>query len=447
MTTTAALLPNGKQQFIDSNGTPLVGGFVYFYIPSTTTPKNTWQDSAEAILNTNPIVLDSRGQAVIFGSGTYRQIVKDADGNLIWDQETGAETGSADQFNQPVVVMASANAVDIGNADSVLIQITGVVSIASFGTVADSFRCVEFANSLTLINSSALALPGGNNITTSAGDAFIFISDDNGNWRGYAYAPANGSVLGTPKATVASATTCNIGAVSPPVVDISGVVTITSFGVHINALKFITFTGILTLTYNGTTLILPSGANITTTAGDTCIAASDNSGNWRVYAYTRADGSPLIPSSAQVLIVADQKASGTPGGGPLTGAWRLHTLNTVLYNSISGASLAANQVTLPAGKYLVQGWATGYGIGNFQTKIWNATLTANTTVIGANAQSSSGTGAEGSSSLMGEMVLATVTLLELHQQASTSNATDGYGQACSFGVVEVYASVSFTKIL
>lgn len=83
---TAVLLPNGKQQFIDINGRPLVAGTVGTYVPSTLVAKNTWQDSAQTILNTNPIILDSRGQATIYGVGTYRQIVKDSLGNIIWDE-------------------------------------------------------------------------------------------------------------------------------------------------------------------------------------------------------------------------------------------------------------------------------------------------------------------------------------------------------------------------
>lgn len=91
----AALLPNGKQQFIDVNGFPLVAGTVGMYVPGTLAAKNTWQDSGQTILNTNPIVLDSRGQAIIYGAGIYRQIVRDVLGNLIWDQLTAAGTGSA----------------------------------------------------------------------------------------------------------------------------------------------------------------------------------------------------------------------------------------------------------------------------------------------------------------------------------------------------------------
>ncbi|WP_242176571.1 glycosyl hydrolase family 28-related protein [Pseudomonas sp. MONT-RG-20F-20-E-7-02] len=81
----AILLQNGKQAFTDVNSRPLVGGKVYFYAPGTNTPKDTWQDSAQTVLNTNPIILDARGEASIYGSGPYRQVLRDASGVLIWD--------------------------------------------------------------------------------------------------------------------------------------------------------------------------------------------------------------------------------------------------------------------------------------------------------------------------------------------------------------------------
>jgi microcystin-dependent protein len=90
----AALLPNGEQQFFDNNGNPLAGGKVYFYIPSTLTPKNTWQNSGQTVLNANPVTLDSAGRAIIYGSGQYRQILKDSLGNTIWDQVTADPTAS-----------------------------------------------------------------------------------------------------------------------------------------------------------------------------------------------------------------------------------------------------------------------------------------------------------------------------------------------------------------
>lgn len=85
---TAAWLPPGKQTFVGLDGTPLVGGFVHHYVPGTSTRKDTWQDSDQSALNTNPIVLDERGQCLIWGTGGYRQVLTDADGNEIWDRPT-----------------------------------------------------------------------------------------------------------------------------------------------------------------------------------------------------------------------------------------------------------------------------------------------------------------------------------------------------------------------
>lgn len=83
----SGILPLAKTTFFDANGNPLAGGKVYFYIPGTTTPKDTYADSA-GTLNTNPVVLDAAGRATIWGLGSYRQIVEDAGGATIWDAVT-----------------------------------------------------------------------------------------------------------------------------------------------------------------------------------------------------------------------------------------------------------------------------------------------------------------------------------------------------------------------
>src|SRR5437868_12525186 len=91
-------VPPGMQTFTDPNGQPLAGGFVHHYIPGGLTEKDTWQDQQGAALNANPIELDAEGRCIIWGTGLYRQIVTDADGNEIWDRVTGQsveETGSS----------------------------------------------------------------------------------------------------------------------------------------------------------------------------------------------------------------------------------------------------------------------------------------------------------------------------------------------------------------
>lgn len=83
-------LPEPEPQFCDANGLPYAGGTIDTFIPGTDTPKNTWSDLSGTALNTNPIVLDSAGRALIYGAGDYRFVLKDAAGNLIYDQETSA---------------------------------------------------------------------------------------------------------------------------------------------------------------------------------------------------------------------------------------------------------------------------------------------------------------------------------------------------------------------
>ena len=73
----------------------LAGGSVAYYIPSTLTIKQTWQDSGETILNQNPVPLDTNGCALVYGSGTYRQIVKDSLNNTVWDVLTSSPSGSS----------------------------------------------------------------------------------------------------------------------------------------------------------------------------------------------------------------------------------------------------------------------------------------------------------------------------------------------------------------
>lgn len=80
---TAALLPMPRSNFFDANGEPLAGGLVSTFIPSSATPKLSWQDAAETIPNDNPIVLDANGSCLLYGAGTYQITVTDALGNSI----------------------------------------------------------------------------------------------------------------------------------------------------------------------------------------------------------------------------------------------------------------------------------------------------------------------------------------------------------------------------
>ena len=69
-----------------------------------------------------------------------------------------------------------------------------------------------------------------------------------------------------------------------------------------------------------------------------------------------------------LLHIRDEKAQNTAGGTFTSGAWRTRDLNTVKTNEITGASLAANQITLPAGTYWVEWSAPAYVVNQNQSK-------------------------------------------------------------------------------
>jgi hypothetical protein len=75
-------------QFCDADGKPLAGGSIATYVRGTSTPKTTWVDPDKTAANQNPIVLDASGRCTWYADGEYRLILRDAAGNLIWDQDS-----------------------------------------------------------------------------------------------------------------------------------------------------------------------------------------------------------------------------------------------------------------------------------------------------------------------------------------------------------------------
>ncbi len=107
----------------------------------------------------------------------------------------------------------------------------------------------------------------------------------------------SGAAFNEAKGTdIASAATVNIGAANGNYIVITGTTMITAFdSVQAGTERVLEFAGILTLTQNATSLILPTGANITTAAGDVATFRSEGSGNWRCVDYQRANGTALAP--------------------------------------------------------------------------------------------------------------------------------------------------------
>lgn len=134
MTATATLMPNGRKQFFSASGAPLAGGFVYYYIPSTTTLKTTWLDSGQVTANTNPIILDAAGTCLVYGSGVYREYVTDSLANLVQD----ALTSDTEPSTETLTGIVFTNGSPVVSSDTVLsaigklqAQVTDYANIAA----------------------------------------------------------------------------------------------------------------------------------------------------------------------------------------------------------------------------------------------------------------------------------------------------------------------------
>lgn len=85
----ATSVVNPRAQFFANNGRPLIGGRIHTYVAGSSTRARTYKDAAKAQPNTNPIILDGRGEAQIYlAEGVeYKFVVEDSKGALIYTQE------------------------------------------------------------------------------------------------------------------------------------------------------------------------------------------------------------------------------------------------------------------------------------------------------------------------------------------------------------------------
>lgn len=219
------------------------------------------------------------------------------------------------------VDVASAATVDLTPfPDTIRYRVTGATGITAFTMGNNHMALVRFAAGPTVTHhATTLILPTGANITAAAGDVAWLMSDDVGNVRVIAWFRASGAALigaGTnlvdaainAEQDVASAATTNLAAASTTAFRyrVTGTTGITAFTLGNNKMALLRFAGILTLTHNATTLILPTGANIVTEADDTALITTDGSGNVRVIGYWRKSGAPLAYGQVEEWIGADK---------------------------------------------------------------------------------------------------------------------------------------------
>ena len=128
---TTYLTPSPKMQFFDANGNPLAGGKLYTYASGTSTPLTSYTDYTGNTANTNPIILDSRGEVDLWlGTATYRLVLETAANVLIWTVDGVSGSFSAADISY---LAAGAGAV----TTTVQAKLRQTVSVQDFGAVGD----------------------------------------------------------------------------------------------------------------------------------------------------------------------------------------------------------------------------------------------------------------------------------------------------------------------
>lgn len=163
---------------------------------------------------------------------------------------------------------------------------------------------------------------------------------------------ASGVVTITPgwasEATVASASTTSIGSASSRFVQVTGTTTITSFGANTaGTLRMVRFAGALSVTHNATSLISPTGANISVGAGDALILQGLGSSNWRVLAWLDASLASDLAAKAPLASPALTGTPTAPTASAGTNTTQIATMAAIVNERSASKTLTNTTLTAP----------------------------------------------------------------------------------------------------
>lgn len=378
------LLPPGFRA-TDGDDNPLANGYYRFYAAGTSTPKVVYSDADLSTSLGSQVNLNSAGTPVsgsntpvliYFTTGDYKVELYDVDDNLLF---TFDDLPGAEEETDPVVsslpetpVVSKTTTYSVVEADQgklFNLNPTGgafAVTLPSAVSVGDNFK-VGFrhngtANTATILTTLSQTIRRHKNAQAwtlkSQGECFWLVSDGSG-WTVDSYAP--------------------------PLIDAHN--------------PFITIVDRLaappTNPTGGARYLIndtPTGVWLTLGFANKDIAEADGNGSWIKYtpvngwlAYVQdeqlltqyrgsawTDLTNITAPTATTLKAAvfeDQKSNGTVGGTATTGAWTARTINTQVSNTITGVSLATDQITLPVGTYAVNFAATYRQTGQTLTRI------------------------------------------------------------------------------
>ena len=148
--TTTSIMPEGRQRYYNNDGSLASGCYLYTYAAGTTTPKDTYTNSAGTIPNDNPIKLDSKGEALIYWNGSYKVDLKTAAGVQITGYPVDNYVSSNYYTDTAIATLSAALAASGGaalvgsiqsgtgaTARTVQNKLRETISVKDFGAVGD----------------------------------------------------------------------------------------------------------------------------------------------------------------------------------------------------------------------------------------------------------------------------------------------------------------------
>jgi len=454
----------------NQGGIPLAGGLLFTYAAGTNTKLATYTDSTGGTPNTNPIVLNANGECDLWltDGQAYKLVLSpstdtDPATNAYWIRDnvtnnvfpfnptfhnvtvsgtlgvTGAATFSSTinhvTLTQPAtgatLTLADNSSLITSGAFSVTLTATGTTSVTlpTAGTLARSDQATDTFGALTDVTTNNASITAHGFMKKLPNNAMLFY-DGTGNFT----APPSQSLIPDSR----SSNTILGGSDSGHLIEITSgtfTQTMTASGTLGNGwyvLYWNNGTGTVTITPNGAETINGAASLLMQTGAAYYI--SSNASNLKAVPVSFATG---------YLKVSDQKASGTDGGTSVaTTITSTRTFNTVETNTINGASLASDTVTLPPGTYNV--YASAPFINSSATKIFLYNTTDSSySIIGENSYpNSSGSISE----LFGQITITASKNFKIRYYCLAGSATTGLGAQVGSGQVEVYASAEFIKV-
>ncbi len=173
------------------------------------------------------------------------------------------------------------------------------------------------------------------------------------------------------------------------------------------------------------------------TAGAGTTDPGSDSANWLLLSF--------LPDG--YLKVSDRKANTVDGGTAVSAdITQTRTLNTVEINTITGASLASNVITLPAGTYTYKGRAPSFTGGRQRIFLYNSSDSVYTG-LGNNTYNNAASSMQ-DSNISGQFTITANKNYTLRHYTETNAGGSGaaLGLATSTGQLEVYSELEFFKV-